>query len=230
MIGDSRQCGCTNTEASLVDPASTLITTQEARLIVGIDVHEQSHAAALLDDRGGETDTLVFANSPNGYRRLLGWPVDHGAEGAVVGVESPGAYGRCLVTALVTAGYETLQVPAWRTHRERHRQGPGKTDPGDAISIAQVVLRKRRDLGPAMEPGLVRVLGMLELQRRRLVRDRTHPDDDQPLGLRRHLRLLGRAHRGATGMARPLQLPQRTRLPRSQPPAARLAELEQPRE
>lgn len=142
-------------------------------MIVGIDVHKQSHAAALLDDRGGEIDTLIFANSPNGYRRLLGWLVDHGAEGAVVGVESPGAYGRCLVSTLVTAGYETLQVPAWRTHRERHRQGPGKTDPGDAVSIAQVVLRKRRDLGPAMEPELVRVLGMLELQRRRLVRDRT---------------------------------------------------------
>lgn len=64
-------------------------------------------------------------------------------------------------------------MPAWRTHRERHRQGPGKTDPGDAISIAQVVLRKRSDLGPALEPEIVRAFGMLELQRRRFVRDRT---------------------------------------------------------
>jgi len=36
-----------------------------------------------------------------------------------------------------------------------------------------VVLHKRSELGPALEPELVRVLGMLELQRRRLVRDRT---------------------------------------------------------
>ncbi|HKB52250.1 MAG TPA: transposase [Solirubrobacterales bacterium] len=60
LIGDSRQCGCTNTEASLVDPASTLTTNQEARMIVGIDVHKHSHAAALLDERGGEIATLTL--------------------------------------------------------------------------------------------------------------------------------------------------------------------------
>jgi transposase len=142
-------------------------------VIVGIDVHKHTHAAALLDERGGEVDTLVLANTPQGYQDLLDWLVGHGATDALIGVESPGSYGRCLVGALVEAGHEVLHVPAWRTHRERHRQGPGKTDPGDAIAIAQVVLRKRGELGPALEPGLVRALGTLELQRRRFVRDRT---------------------------------------------------------
>ena len=91
----------------------------------------------------------------------------------MVGVESPGSYGRQLVGALAAAGLEVLHVPAWRTHRERHRQGPGKTDPGDALAIADVVRRKRGELSPAMEPELVRALAMLELQRRRFVRDRT---------------------------------------------------------
>jgi transposase len=91
----------------------------------------------------------------------------------MIGVESPGSYGRCLVAALAGAGFEVLQIPAWRTHRERHRRGPGKTDPGDAISIVHVVRTHRDDLGPAQEPELVRALGMLELQRRRFVRDRT---------------------------------------------------------
>jgi transposase len=45
-------------------------------LIVGIDVHKHTHAAALLDERGGEIATLTFANSPKGYQRLLGW-LDH---------------------------------------------------------------------------------------------------------------------------------------------------------
>jgi transposase len=142
-------------------------------LIVGIDVHKHTHAAALIDERGGEVDTLTFANGPKGYQRLLDWLVDHDAARAVIGVESPGSYGRCLVGALVAAGHEVLHVPAWRTHRERHHQGPGKTDPGDAISIAQVVLQKPEELGPALEPEMVRVIGMLELQRRRFVRDRT---------------------------------------------------------
>jgi transposase len=91
----------------------------------------------------------------------------------VVGVESPGGYGRRLVGALAAAGLEVLHVPAWRTHRERRRRGPGKADPGDALVIADVVRRKRDELGPALEPELVRALSMLELQRRRLVRDRT---------------------------------------------------------
>src|SRR5262249_29575991 len=74
----------------------------------------------------------------------------------VVGVESPAGYGRLLVASLEAAGHEVLNVPAWRTHRERRRHGPGKTDPGDAIAVAQVVLRKRAELGPALEPELVR--------------------------------------------------------------------------
>jgi transposase len=142
-------------------------------LIVGIDVHKHTHAVALIDDRGGEVATITVANSPKGYRQLIDWLVEHDAAAAVIGVESPGSYGRCLVAALAGAGFEVLQVPAWRTHRERHRRGPGKTDPGDALSIAHVVLTKRDELGPAAEPELVRVLGMLELQRRRFVRDRT---------------------------------------------------------
>jgi transposase len=142
-------------------------------LIVGIDVHKQTHAAALIDDRGGLIDALTIANSPKGYRQLIDWLVEQHAAHAIVGVESPGSYGRCLVGALAGAGFEVLQVPAWRTHRERHRRGPGKTDPGDALSIAKVVLTDRADLGPAQEPELVRALGMLELQRRRFVRDRT---------------------------------------------------------
>lgn len=142
-------------------------------MIVGIDVHKDTHAAALIDDRGGLIDALTIANSPKGYRQLIDWLVDQHAAHATIGVESPGSYGRCLVAALAGAGFEVLQVPAWRTHRERHRRGPGKTDPGDALSIAKVVLTDRDDLGPAQEPELVRALGMLELQRRRFVHDRT---------------------------------------------------------
>ncbi len=142
-------------------------------MFVGIDVHKRTHAAALLDERGGELGVLTFANSPTGYRRLIGWLADRDAAEAVIGVESPGSYGRCLVAALAAAGHEVLHVPAWRTHRERRREGPGKTDPGDALAIADVVRRKRLELGPALQPELVRAISILELQRRRFVLDRT---------------------------------------------------------
>jgi hypothetical protein len=35
-------------------------------LIVGIDVHKHNHAAALIDDRGGEIATLIIPNAPKG--------------------------------------------------------------------------------------------------------------------------------------------------------------------
>ncbi len=73
-------------------------------MIVGIDVHKHTHAAALIDDRGGEVATLTLANSPKGYRQLIDWLVEHEAASAVIGVESPGSYGRCLVAALAGAG------------------------------------------------------------------------------------------------------------------------------
>jgi hypothetical protein len=60
-------------------------------VFVGIDVHKHSHAAALVDERGGELGVLTFANSPDGYRRLIGWLADRDAAGAVIGVESPGS-------------------------------------------------------------------------------------------------------------------------------------------
>ena len=142
-------------------------------MFVGIDVHKHTHAAALLDERGGELGVLTFANSPAGYQRLIGWLAERDAAQAVIGVESPGSYGRCLTGALAAAGHEVLHVPAWRTHRERRRQGPGKTDPGDALAIADVVRRKRAELGPALQPELVRAISILELQRRRFVLDRT---------------------------------------------------------
>ncbi len=174
LIGDSRRCGCTDTEASLAGPASILDRDQEViGLFVGIDCHKHRHAAALLDARGGLIDTLLFVNRPEGYRELIAWLVERDAATAIVGIENPAGFGRPLATALAGAGFEVLNVPAWRTHRDRRRLGPGKTDPGDAHAIAQVVLRCREELGPALEPELVRALALLELQRHRLVRDRT---------------------------------------------------------
>ena len=110
-------------------------------MFVGIDVHKRTHAVALIDERGGELGTLMIANSPQGFERLLAWLAAHDAAPALIGVESPGSYGRTLVGALAAAGHDVRHVPAWRTHRERRRQGPGKTDPGDALAIADVARR-----------------------------------------------------------------------------------------
>jgi transposase len=142
-------------------------------LIVGIDIHKRTHTAALLDARGGEIGTLCFANSRDGIQQLRGWLAEHEAGDAVIGVENAAGYGRPLCTALSAAGHQVLNVPAWRTHRDRHTSGPGKSDPGDALAIAHVVLRKRDELGGALEPELIRAIALLETLRRQSVADRT---------------------------------------------------------
>jgi transposase len=91
----------------------------------------------------------------------------------VIGIENAAGYGRTLSAALVAAGHLVLNVPGWRTKRDRHAHGPGKSDPGDAVAIAEVVLRRRHELGPALEPQLIRALALLEGLRRQSVYDRT---------------------------------------------------------
>jgi transposase len=141
-------------------------------MVVGIDVTSRP-TRPLLDQRGTLIETLTLANSAEGAERLLAWLDEHGGERAVIGIENAAGYGRLLCGALAAAGYVVLNVPAWRTTRDRHAHGPGKSDAGDAVAIAEVVLRRRHELGPALEPELVRALALLEGLRRQSVYDRT---------------------------------------------------------
>jgi transposase len=142
-------------------------------MILGVDVHKHTHTAALLDPPSGEISTLTFANSVDGIARLRDWLAERGGLKAVVGIENAAGYGRLLTAALIAAGHEVLTVPSWRTHRDRDLVGPGKSDAGDATAIAEVVLRKRAELGPAAEPEMVRATALLETLRRQSVAQRT---------------------------------------------------------
>lgn len=142
-------------------------------MFLGVDAHKLFHVAALVDERGVELGCLSFANSLAGVRMLRDWLSARGGEQALVGVEGAGHYGRLLCQALSAAGHEVLDVPPWRTRRDRSLQGPGKTDARDAVAIAHVVRLKREDLAPALSPELVRALALLELLRRQAVKDRT---------------------------------------------------------
>ncbi len=142
-------------------------------MVVGVDVHKGSHTAALLDERGALIETVEVENSAAGAERLRAWLDAHGALGAVVGVENAAGYGRLLCAALAGSGFEVVNVPAWRTKRDRHAHAPGKSEAGDAIAIAEVVLRRRHELGHALEPALVRAFSLLEGFRHQSVCDRT---------------------------------------------------------
>jgi transposase len=59
-------------------------------MIVGVDVHKRSHAAALVDEQGAPIATLTIPNSRAGAGRLCRWLAEQGEQGAVVGVENAG--------------------------------------------------------------------------------------------------------------------------------------------
>jgi transposase len=142
-------------------------------VVVGVDVHKGSHTAALLDERGALIGTVEVENSAVGAARLRAWLDDRGAERAVIGIENAAGYGRLLCSSLAAFGFQVVNVPAWRTKRDRHAHGPGKSEAGDAVAIAEVVLRRRHELGDALEPTLVRAFSLLEGLRRQSVYDRT---------------------------------------------------------
>jgi len=66
-----------------------------------------------------------------------------------------------------------MQVPVWRTDASAIARARAKPIPATRSRSPQEVLRKQSELGPAAEPSLVRVLGMLDVWRCRLVRDRS---------------------------------------------------------
>lgn len=141
-------------------------------VVVGVDVHKLEHVAAAVDAAGRSFGRLAFANTATGFDRFIGWIAGFG-DGVVVGIENAGGYGTRLTVALSRAGVIALDVPPWRTAPERRALGPGKTDAQDAEAIARVVLAHHRRLAPALQPELVRALGLLEAARRQEVRDRT---------------------------------------------------------
>jgi len=141
--------------------------------VVGVDVHKHQHVAALLDGVGRTLARLTFANTADGTQRLLAWLDTHDADGALIGIENAASYGQTLTVALAHAGLQCVDVPPWRTSQQRKTLGPGKSDAIDAEAIARVVLARGATLAPALQPELVRAMGLLDSTRDQEVRDRT---------------------------------------------------------
>jgi transposase len=125
-------------------------------MFCGIDAHKRFHVAALVDQGGQARGWLSFANSPKGTARLRAFLAEHEALEAPIGVEGAGHFARAMCAELQALGHPVLDVPPWRTRRDRRTRGPGKTDATDALLIAQVVRIDGHRLGAALEPELVR--------------------------------------------------------------------------
>lgn len=103
-------------------------------VVAGCDPHLDTVTVALADPR---VPTLTVANSGHGWGTVTDWCRQNQVR--LVGIEGASGYGHALARTLTKAGIEVREVPTRLTARTRRVDGAGKTDPGDARTIARVV-------------------------------------------------------------------------------------------
>ncbi|HUO45349.1 MAG TPA: transposase, partial [Acidimicrobiia bacterium] len=105
----------------------------ERVMAAGCDPHLDTVTVALADPR---YPTLTVANTIQGWGTVIDWCGRNQIR--LMGIEGASGYGRGLAQTLTKAGIEVVEVPTRLTARRRMVDGAGKTDPGDARTIARV--------------------------------------------------------------------------------------------
>jgi transposase len=141
-------------------------------VVAGVDTHQRTHHAAVLDETGRRLADREFPATVAGYQTLVDWVAEHGLsrETGEIGVESTGSYGAGLTRHLLVAGIEVVEVTRpEKTTRARQ----GKSDPIDAESAARQVLAGTATGRPKLSTGIVEAIRNLKIPRDGAVRDRT---------------------------------------------------------
>jgi hypothetical protein len=159
----------------------------------GVDTHQDTHTAAVIDQVGRVLGSEQFGADAAGYAALLAWMRSFGHL-VRVGVEGTGAYGAGLARLLCTARVQVVEVD--RPDRKT-RRFQGKSDPIDAVQAAKTALAAERTGTPKQRDGRIEAVRNLRIARRSAVDQRadaqrqikalivTAPDD-----LRERLRAL----------------------------------------
>lgn len=127
------------TDQAGVDPSdrkgSTIMAKQQGK-VGGVDSHKDTIHVAVITEIGHPVADQEFPTTTAGYRRAVGWLIEHGPLDAV-GIEGTSSYGVGISTAVTRAGIRVVEVNRTRP-AERRRQG--KTDRLDAYRAARSVL------------------------------------------------------------------------------------------
>jgi transposase len=110
----------------------------------GIDWAEAHHDVAIVDDEGTTVARGRITTDAAGFAALLELFAEHGADPAdtPVALETDK---NLLVIALSGAGFVVYPINprAVARYRERHHQAGGKSDPGDAVVLANILRTDR---------------------------------------------------------------------------------------
>ena len=147
------------------------ITPQDALTVEvtgGVDTHQDTHTAAVIDQVGRVLGTRQFPANETGYAALLAWMCSVGRL-TRVGVEGTGAHGAGLARLLREEGVQAVEVD--RPDRKT-RRFQGKSDPIDAIQAAKAVLAGDRTGTPKQRDGSIEALRNLRVARRSAIDQR----------------------------------------------------------
>jgi transposase len=115
-------------------------------IIVGIDPHSRSHAAAAIDEHGRLVDGIEVGAGPRGLVKLSAW-IAALPKPRLVAIENARGYGLAIAQSLLAQGEELVDVPATLTCDGRRSSGQrGKHDRGDALVVARIGLRDEQRL------------------------------------------------------------------------------------
>jgi transposase len=147
-------------------PSSTLITSDRAGNVVGVDPHKRTLTATVVDPRGGIVGSEHFRVSGDGHRALEAWARQFG-QIVRFGVEGASGWGRHTAIFLVGRGYDVRDVCPNRTGRQDRARQRGKSDVLDSERIARETLahpllpkafkRAGQDAGPDEQTELLTV-------------------------------------------------------------------------
>ncbi|MEV4571608.1 IS110 family transposase, partial [Nonomuraea sp. NPDC049419] len=134
----------------------------------GVDTHQDTHTAAVIDLLGRVLGTEQFPATPDGYAALLTWMRAFG-QLSRVGVEGTGVYGAGLTRLLQAEHIDVIEID--RPDRKR-RRFQGKSDPIDAIAAAKTALAGDRTGTPKQRDGRIEALRNLRIARRSAIDQR----------------------------------------------------------
>ena len=114
-------------------------------VVIGVDTHVHTHAAAIVEARtGGVLDEITVEATADGYAELVKFADEHAALRAWA-IEGTGGHGAGLTRHLERG--EEVVIELDRPERAKRRHG-AKSDPLDAIRAAREALSRPRLGGP----------------------------------------------------------------------------------
>src|SRR3954451_576151 len=149
----------------------SLLTTMPCtpvEVVLGVDTHRDSHAAALVDGLGRFVAAETFSATKRGARALVKWAQQRGMIRRA-GVEGTGSYGAGLTRRLQLEGIEVTEVTRAVRVGRRH---VGKNDTRDAEAAARSVLSGQATAQPKSRDGLVESIRVLRNARASAIKAR----------------------------------------------------------